>query len=119
MANQNSQERLDDIEDEFRRAVFLAVYQSRQQRMRRVTAMLVLLLKYLLRGLIILWPIYVVFLAVLVFPNVRQYLWYFLVLLPGLFIWIIIYLKGARLEYKSYVTGFILENGFIKQLFLQ
>ena len=119
MAGIISQIRLVDIDDEFRRAVFLAVYQSREQRMRRFIAMLVLLVKHLLRGLIIIWPIYVVMLAALVFPELRHYLWYFLTLLPGLFIWLMIYLKGARLEYKKYVNGFILENGFIKQLFLQ
>lgn len=113
------QRRLADIEDEFRRAVFLAVYRSRQQRLRRLIAMLILVIKHFLRGLLILWPVYVVMLAGLVIPHWRQYLWYFLTLMPGLILWLMIYLRGARLEYKNHVNGYILKNGFIKQLFLQ
>jgi hypothetical protein len=114
----NSQTRLADIDDELRRAVFMAVYQSRKQRLRRFVAMLLLVAKHLLRGFIILWPVYVVFLALLLLSDMQQYLWYFLTLLPGLFIWLMIYIKGARLEYNQSVNGLILGNDFIKQLFL-
>ena len=118
MVGNKAQTRLTDLDDDLRRAVFTAVYQSRKQRHRRIIAMLLLIVKHLLRGLLILWPVYVVFITVLLLSDMHQYLWYFLTLLPGLFIWLMIYIKGARLEYNQSVNGLILENGFIKQLFL-
>ncbi len=111
--------RLSDIDDEFQRGVFLAVYQSRRQRHRRLLAALVLLTKHMARGLLIIWPAYLVLLAGLLFPQVREYLWYFLALAPGLLVWLLIYLRGARLEYRQSVHGFILDKGFIKQLMFQ
>ena len=110
--------RLDEISSEFERGVFLAVYRSRRQRWWRRIAMLVLLLKYLVRGLVIIWPAYLIAIALLLLPGADRYLYYFMMLVPGVVVWLLIYMKGARDDYAMRVDGQILEQGFIKELFL-
>ena len=110
--------RLDEINNEFERGVFLAVYRSPRQTWWRRIAMLVLMLKYLVRGLVIIWPAYVIALALLLVPGAENYLYYFMMLLPGAVVWLLIYMKGARHDYATRVDGHILKQGFIKELFL-
>jgi len=107
--------RLDNITDELERAVFLSVYHSRLQAWRRRTAMLVLVLKHVLRGLLLVWPTYLVLFALMFLPELRNY-YYLLLLLPGLLVWLLIYAKGAKLDYCRLVEGQLLEKGFLKHI---
>jgi hypothetical protein len=55
--------RLSDIRNEFERGVFLSVYNSRAQRMRRFIARIILVIKHGLRGTLFSWPLYLLPLA--------------------------------------------------------
>ena len=101
---------------ELERQVFLVMYNSRTQRLRRKLAMLVLLLKYLVRGMLLIWPAYIVIAAVLLLPQTRQYFSYLALLMPGLLVWLLIYLRGARTEYRQRIEGRLLDKRFISEL---
>jgi hypothetical protein len=109
---------LNDIDDELGRAVFMALYQSRRQRLRRRVAMLLLVVKHLGRGLVMIWPVYLVGLALLLLPGVNDTLWYLLALTPGVIGWLLIYLRGVRRDYKQHVAGRLLEAGDYRKLLL-
>ena len=100
---------LGDIRNELERGVFLALYRTRTQRLRRLVAQALLLGRYLLRGLLLLWPFYAVLLAMLLLPGARQYLPYLVLLLPGVLVWLLICVRGARLEYRQEWAGRLLQ----------
>jgi len=105
-----------DHSNELERQIFLVMYRSRTQRIRRKIAMLVLLLKYLVRGMLVIWPVYIVIAAVLMLPQTRQYFSYLALLMPGLLVWLLIYLKGARTEYRQRIEGRLLDKRFVSEL---
>ncbi len=109
---------LNDIDDKLGQAVFMALYQSRRQRMRRRVAMLLLVVKHLGRGLVMIWPVYLVGLALLLLPGVNDTLWYLLALTPGVIGWLLIYLRGVRRDYAQQVAGRLLEAGDYRKLLL-
>ncbi len=108
--------RLSDINTEFERAVFIAVYRSRIQRQRRLLAKLVLIIKHSLRGLFFLWPAYVVLVALMFLPWMQERMLYLIALAPGMLVWFYIYARGARVDYQQCVHERILDKDFIKKL---
>ena len=108
---------LPDIDNDLERAVFLSVYHSRQQRQRRFLAQLLLMLKHILRGLLYIWPVYLILVALFLLPLSADRLIFLFVLMPGLLVWFLIYLKGARVDYHQHVHEQILDKGFIRKLF--
>ena len=100
---------------QFEQAVFAAIYQSPKQRWWRAQAVVILSLKHIVRGLITIWPLYAVLLA-LFFLQVNDAWWYTVTLLPGASIWFLIYIKGIRRDYQLLVRNQILKPGFIQQL---
>jgi len=107
---------LSDINTEFERAVFIAVYRSRVQRQRRLVAKLVLIIKHGLRGVIFLWPVYVLVVALMFLPWMQERMLYLLALVPGMLVWFYIYVRGARLDYYQSVHERILDKDFIRKL---
>lgn len=108
--------RLSDINTEFERAVFIAIYRSRVQRQRRLLAKLVLIIKHGFRGLFFLWPVYVLIVALMFLPWMQERMLYLLVLAPGMLVWFYIYARGARVDYYQSVHERILDRDFIKKL---
>ena len=102
--------------NELERAVFLSVYNSRQQRFKRVVAMVALIIKYISCGLILIWPVYLLFLLLLLSPSTSEYIWYTMLLSPALIFWLSIYLKSARKEYRRLVKDHVLNKGFVRDL---
>jgi len=103
--------RLADIRNDFERGVFLSVYNSRAQRVRRHVARVILAVKHGLRGTLFSWPLYLLPLAawslkVTYLPLIL------LLLLPGVCISWVILVRGVREDYASHVEGFILRPGF-------
>ena len=103
--------RLADIRSDFERGVFLSVYNSRVQRMRRVIALLILGLKHGLRGTLFSWPLYLLPLAAWSFKLTYLPL-ILLLLLPGVYISGGILVRGVREDYADHVEGFILRPGY-------
>lgn len=101
---------------ELEKAVFLAVYCSRQQRIFRVVAMVALIIKYISCGLILVWPFYLLFLLLILSPVTAEYIWYTLFFLPGALFWLRIYLRSAFKEYRRLVKDHILNKGFVREL---
>lgn len=101
---------------ELERAVFLAVYNSRQQRLQRIVAMAALLIKYMSCGLILIWPVYLLFFLLLFSSSTAEYFWYTMALTPALVFWLSIYIKSARKEYRRVVKNHVLNKGFVREL---
>ena len=111
-ANQNfSSKKLSDIDSEIERAVFIAKYNSIQQKRRRNIAAIILSLKHAVRGVLFSWPLYLLPLSVLALPEKYKYLFIFF-LLPGLYVSFIILKKGIYEDYASYVSGRILHDTY-------
>jgi len=103
--------RLADIRNEFERGVFLAVYNSRTQRVHRRIARGLLAIKHGLRGILFSWPLYLLPLA----AWLLQVAWLpviALLLLPGLLISGMILRRGVRADYARLVDGCILRPGY-------
>jgi hypothetical protein len=109
--NNNTSKRLIDIRNDFERGVFLSVYNSRVQRMRRYIALLILGLKHGLRGTLFSWPLYLLPLAAWSFKLTYLPL-ILLLLLPGVYISGGILVRGVREDYADHVEGFILRPGY-------
>ena len=103
--------RLSDIRNDFERGVFLSVYNSRAQRVRRLIARVILVVKHGLRGTLFSWPLYLLPLAAWLLKASYLPL-ILLLLLPGFYISWIILVRGVREDYANYVEGFILRPGF-------
>ncbi|MCK5336295.1 MAG: hypothetical protein KAQ67_09030 [Gammaproteobacteria bacterium] len=101
---------------ELERAVFFSVYNSRQQRFKRVAAMIFLMIKYICCGLILVWPVYLLFIVLILSPVTSEYVWYTLAFIPGLFFWLRIYIRSAVKEYRRLVKDHILNKGFVREL---
>lgn len=106
----------DEIDDDLARAVFRAVYDSPVQRRRRRAAVAVLVVKHLGRGVVMIWPLYVVALVIAFMPGEDSRWWYLAALLPGALGWLLIYLRGVRRDYTQRVQGRILERGDCREL---
>ena len=107
--------RLADIRNDFERGVFLAVYHSPRQRLRRAIARLLLGLKHGLRGLLFSWPLYLLPLAATLLQAAYLPL-IVLLLLPALALSGVILLRGVREDYARFVNGVILQPGYPARL---
>lgn len=98
--------RLQDIHNDFERAVFLANYRAPRQRLLRVAAVGVIALKHGLRGLLYVWP-----LALLLFvelPGAWQWLRALLLLL-AVGAWFRFIYGSVRDDYGRFVRGALLD----------
>jgi len=110
------QTQLDRIRSELEREIFLAVYRSRQQRLRRVQAFCLLFAQHFLRSALIGFPIYLVTLALALAPAERGYRWLLLVLLPGVLGWTWVLIRGAWSDYRRRVRHHLLQPGFARSI---
>jgi hypothetical protein len=110
------QTQLDRIKSEFEREIFLAVYRSREQRMRRAGALGLLFVRHFLRGALIGFPIYLVTLALALAPAQTGYRWLLLILLPGVLGWTWVLIRGAWSDYRRHAHHCLLEPGFARRL---
>lgn len=107
--------RLEDLYSEFERGVFIAAYQSPQQKRRRVLAVMLLSVKHALRGLLFSWPAYVLGLAAYTSAAVHAVA-YLLLLIPALGLSVVILVRGVRDDYRERVNGVLLRQGFARGL---
>ncbi|MGB5471853.1 MAG: hypothetical protein WBQ78_00050 [Gammaproteobacteria bacterium] len=103
--------RLADIRDDFERGVFLALYNSRRQRLLRAIAALILGIKHTLRGILFSWPLYLLPLAAWIL-QARYLPLIVVLLLPGVVISGFILRRGVREDYARLVDGCILRPGY-------
>jgi hypothetical protein len=103
--------RLSDIRNEFERGVFLSVYNSPKQRIRRAIAHVILGVKHGLRGILFSWPLYLLPLAAWSFKPAFLPL-ILLLLIPGVYISWAILVRGVREDYANHVEGFIMRPGY-------
>lgn len=107
--------RLEDLYSEFERGVFIATYESSQQKRRRAMAVGVLGMKHALRGLLFSWPAYVLGLAAYHSGAVHAVV-YLLLLVPALGLSVVILVRGVRDDYRERVKGLLLQQGFAREL---
>lgn len=107
--------RLEDLYSEFERGVFMATYASPLQKRRRAFAVVVLIVKHVVRGLLFSWPAYVLALAAYHSGAVHAVV-YLLLLVPALGVSMLILVRGVRDDYRVYVKGLLLQPGFAREL---
>ena len=113
--NTYSTRRLADIRNDFERGLFMALYNSRRQRLHRVIARLLLGLKHGLRGILFSWPLYLLPLAAWLL-QARYLPLIVLLLLPGVVLSLTILRRGVHEDYARLVDGTILRRGYAAQL---
>jgi len=101
---------LDEIKNDFERGVFLAIYRSRKQRLRRACAATLLFSLHFMRGALIASPIYLVILALAYSPLAEQHPWYLALLLPGTLGWGWVLIRGARSDYRRLIEWRLMEH---------
>ena len=107
--------RVSDIKNDFERGVFQVVYDSRKQRWNRSFALLVLIIKHVLRGLMFSWPLYLLALAAYSIPGTSILLVLFL-LLPAMYVSWVILSRGIREDYEKLVHGYLLRSGYLGRI---
>jgi len=118
MATAQSNRRLQEIKNDFERGVFVAVYNSPEQRTRRAVAAIMLVFKHSLRGILFSWPLYMLALASFAIPG-KVKLVFMLLLIPGVYVSWAILRRGVREDYASLVEGYILRPGFLGHIIFQ
>jgi Na+/proline symporter len=94
--------------DEFTRAVFEAVYNSRAQRSLRFFFSALLTLKHVLRGLLFSWPLYLLSAAGFALPGEYAGL-LMLLIIPAVMVSGSILLLGLSEEYQERINGRLLK----------
>ena len=107
------QRRLNEIENDLERAVFLASYNSGRQRSLRFSAVLLIAAKHGLRGLLYVWPL--VLLVFVDFPGLWNGLRLLLFAL-GVAAWFRFIHRSVRDDYARFVAGVLLEPGELRHI---
>jgi len=107
--------RLGEIKNEFERGVFLVLYDSPKQKIRRIVAIVTLVVKHALRGIIFSWPLYMLTLAAYAVPGSSKLL-FILLLIPGIYVSWVILSRGVKEDYDNLVDGYILKPGYIGRM---
>jgi len=107
--------RLGDIKNEFERGVFLVLYDSPKQKLHRIVAATVLVIKHALRGILFSWPLYMLTLAAFAVPGSTKLL-FILLLIPGLYVSWVILSRGVKEDYDNLVEGYILKSGYLGRM---
>ena len=110
-----SARRLSDIKNDFERGVFEAVYNSRKQRWHRSFALLTLIIKHVVRGLLFSWPLYLLALAAYSIPG-ASILLVLILLLPAMYVSWVILNRGVREDYENIVQGYLLRSGYLGRI---
>lgn len=114
MAEYNSK-RLSDIKNDFERGVFRVLYDSPKQRYSRMVAILLLMIKHVLRGLLFSWPLYLLALAAYSLPDASVWL-VLLLLLPAMYVSWTILSRGIKEDYENLVEGYLLRSGYLGRM---
>jgi len=107
------QKRLDEIENDLERAVFLARYNSRRQRSLRFSAILLIAAKHGLRGVLYVWP-----LVILLFVDFSG-IWNGLRLLLlglGVAAWFRFIYRSVYDDYVRFVAGILLQPDELRRI---
>lgn len=110
-----SSRRLSEIKNEFERGVFKVVYDSKKQRRSRAAALLALIVKHVLRGLLFSWPLYLLALAAYSIPGTSIFL-VLILLLPAMYVSWMILNRGVREDYENIVQGYLLRSGYLGRI---
>jgi hypothetical protein len=107
--------RFSDIKNEFERGVFKVVYYSKKQRWSRAAALLALIVKHVLRGLLFSWPLYLLALAAYSIPETSIFL-VLVLLLPAMYVSWMILNRGVKEDYENIVQGYLLRSGYLGRI---
>lgn len=107
--------RLADIKNDFERGVFLVLYDSPKQKLKRFIAIVALVVKHALRGILFSWPLYILTLAAIAVPGSSKLL-FILLLVPGVTVSWVILSRGVREDYQNLVDGYILKPGYLRRM---
>jgi hypothetical protein len=105
---------LADIDNELERAVFVARYQSARQRLLRIAAVLIIVARHGLRGLLYVWPL--TLLVFVNFPGAWDVLRLVLLVLATA-AWSRFVYGSVRDDYQRFINGRLLEPASLRTVF--
>ena len=105
---------LTDIDNDLERAVFMARYQSVQQRMLRIAAVLIIVARHGLRGLLYVWPL--TLLVFVDFPGVWDAIRLVLLVLATA-AWSRFVYGSVRDDYKRFIGDRLLVPASLRDVF--
>lgn len=105
--------RLQDIHNEFERAVFLANYNTPRQRLLRAAAVAMIVAKHGLRGLLYVWPLTLLLFVDL--PDIGRWLQALLAFL-AVGAWFRFIYGSVRDDYTRFVHGCLLEPAGLRRV---
>ena len=105
---------LTDIDNDLERAVFMARYQSVQQRMLRIAAVLIIVARHGLRGLLYVWPL--TLLVFVDFPGVWDAIRLVLLVLAST-AWSRFVYGSVRDDYQRFIAGRLLVPASLRDVF--
>ena len=111
----NTTKRLSDIKSDFERGVFKVVYDSKKQRLNRGIALMTLVMKHVLRGLLFSWPLYLLALAAYSIPE-SSILLVLILLLPAMYVSWVILSRGVKEDYENIIQGYLLRSGYLGRI---
>lgn len=115
MMQNYSSKRLSEIKNDFERGVFLALYNSRKQKLSRAVASIMLGIKHALRGLLFSWPLYLLTMAAYAVPG-SSALIVALLLVPAIYVSWVILSRGVKEDYENLVEGYLLRSGYLGRM---
>ncbi len=105
--------KLADIDNDLERAVFMAQYRSRWQRMIRFTGMLLIIAKHGLRGLLYVWPL--TLLVFVNFPGIWDAIRLLLIVLATA-AWSRFVYGSVRDDYQRFIDSRLLEPASLRKV---
>jgi hypothetical protein len=104
-----------EIKNDFEKGIFLTLYNSPKQRYHRSVALVVLVLKHVMRGLLFSWPLYLLAFAAWSVPGASSWL-VLILLLPAMYVSWTILDRGIREDYKNIISGYLLRTGYLGRM---
>jgi len=95
--------------------VAVAIYGNQQQRIRRTSAISLLLSKHILRGLFFSWPLYLLGLAAF-YASDPVAIWLTFLLIPAVWVSASILKSGISEDYQRLIKDMILGDDFLKEI---
>ena len=93
-----------------------SLYQSKEQKRRRLKYLTVIVIKHILRGLLFSWPLYLLGLAAFTLPVDYAWVLFLVFCLPAVWVSFVILKKGIEEDYQRFIYNVILNKGSLKMI---
>ena len=108
--------RITEYDNPLEKGVANALYQSKEQRLRRIKYITALIFKHILRGLLFSWPLYLLGIAAFTLPTHYAWILFLIFFIPALWVSFVILKRGIEEDYSRYIKNVILKEMVLKRI---